>query len=75
MPESLKLQEFGQLVYDAFGEIPYHVGSSMGEKKTGWRDVDVRVMLSDKDYEKQGYGNPQYRSALFSLKQNHKKII
>jgi hypothetical protein len=56
MPESLKLQEFGQLVWDAFGEIPYHVGSSMGEKKP-YRDVDVRVMLSDEEYEKQGYGN------------------
>lgn len=58
MPAQLKLQEFGQLIWDAFGEIPYWVGSSM-TKKVGWRDVDVRVLLSDENYESQGYGDPK----------------
>lgn len=57
MPEFLKLQEFGSKVWDAFGEIPYHVGSSL-EKKTGWRDVDVRLILDDEVYASMGFGEP-----------------
>lgn len=59
MPEHLKLLEFGQLVDDAFGTIPVHVGSSL-TKKTGWRDVDVRLILIDADYEEMGFGNPEH---------------
>lgn len=58
MPMTLYLQEFGQLIEDAFGDCPYHVGSSL-MKKTGWRDVDVRLILSDEDYEKWGFGDPR----------------
>ena len=36
---------FGKALHEAFGEIPYHVGSSA--KSKSWRDVDVVVMLSD----------------------------
>jgi hypothetical protein len=54
MPASLWLNQFGSLVYHAFGEYPYHVGSSVKEKL--WRDVDVRVMLADDLYEAMGLG-------------------
>lgn len=49
MPASILLDAFGQWVYDAFGETAYHVGSSMYGKQ--WRDVDVRVMLDDADFD------------------------
>jgi hypothetical protein len=57
MPSTLLLDEFGALLSDAFGAVPYHVGSSL--VGTGqWRDVDVRVMLPDERYESEGYGDP-----------------
>jgi hypothetical protein len=60
MPASLYLQDFGQLIYEAFGEIPYHVGSSLtANGKPTWRDVDVRLMLDDETYEKMGLGDPE----------------
>lgn len=50
------LRLFGAHVYQAFDEWPYQVGSSLTEKR-GWRDVDVRLILSDADYK--GYfGDP-----------------
>jgi len=50
-PASIKLSSiFGQLLRDAFGEIPYHVGSSIFQKDR--RDVDVVVLLEDEDFEK-----------------------
>lgn len=63
MPKSLYLKRFGELVRDAFGEIPYHVGSSLrlslGEDiGREPHDVDVRVILSDDDYAAQGFGDP-----------------
>ncbi len=56
MPFSLLLQQFGEHIYHAFGHIAYHVGSSLGNEKTAWRDVDVRVMLPDDEYERLGFG-------------------
>ena len=56
MPTALTFDEFGAVVYDAFGEHPYHVGSSL-ESKT-WRDVDVRLMLSAQRYQELGLGDP-----------------
>lgn len=57
---ALQLNEFGSAVMDAFdGEVPYHVGSSL-RQKTGWRDVDVRLILDDETYEKMGFGDPLY---------------
>lgn len=50
MPAALWLHEFGSQVWGAFGDCPYHVGSSL-RLKTGWRDVDVRLILSDEDFE------------------------
>lgn len=57
MPAELKLHEFGSQVWFAFGEIPYQVGSSVRSKQ--WRDVDVRVILSDKKWEEYGFGDPE----------------
>lgn len=57
MPQSLLLDEFGSQVYSAFGSPPYLVGSATAGKV--WRDVDVRLILSDEEYEKWGLGNPR----------------
>lgn len=57
MPHEIRLREFGEYLRDAFGEMPYHVGSSLREK-SGWRDVDVRIMLEDADYAALGLGDP-----------------
>lgn len=57
MPQQLLLDEFGSQVWAAFGECPYHVGSSLTQK-SGWRDVDVRLILSDEAYEALGLGDP-----------------
>lgn len=58
MPESLYLNQFGDLLFHAFGEIAYQVGSSL----TGatWRDVDVRVMLDKEQYLAMGLGDPKH---------------
>lgn len=57
MPAHLKLQEFGSQIYEAFGHLPYHVGSSLTQKRD-WRDVDVRLILPDDEYEALGLGHP-----------------
>lgn len=51
------LEEFGNQVWHAFGSPPYLVGSAL--KSKGWRDVDVRLMLSDEEYESLGLGDPR----------------
>jgi hypothetical protein len=56
MPASLFLDEFGSQVWSFFGGPPYLVGSAMYGKN--WRDVDVRVILDDEEYEKMGLGDP-----------------
>lgn len=48
MPATLYLEEFGSLVWHAFGTPPYLVGSALRGKE--WRDVDVRVILEDEEY-------------------------
>jgi hypothetical protein len=50
MPATIQLDLFGELVHDAWGHVPYLVGSA-AQKKTGWRDVDVRLILPDDEYE------------------------
>ncbi len=57
MPASLLLDEFGSQIWAAFGHPCYHVGSSL-TKKTGWRDVDVRLILNDEEYATLGLGDP-----------------
>lgn len=56
MPAYLYLQEFGSQVWSAFGSCPYIVGSCLYKKV--WRDVDVRMILDDEDFEKWGFGQP-----------------
>jgi hypothetical protein len=50
------LQLFGDIVWDAFGSPSYLVGSALYGKK--WRDVDMRVILEDKEWELWGLGDP-----------------
>ncbi|MCA1592763.1 MAG: hypothetical protein LC754_08965 [Acidobacteria bacterium] len=57
MPEELFLHEFGSQLWHAFGEPAYHVGSSMKGKQ--WRDVDVRMILDDEEWERADFGNPE----------------
>lgn len=57
-PISIKLEDFGQKVYDAFGDYPYRVGSSLIDKKN-WRDVDIRLILSSEEYKALNLGDPQ----------------
>jgi hypothetical protein len=57
-PSTVWLQEFGEHLYCAFGEVAYHVGSSL-DKKDGWRDVDVRVLLDDETYARMELGEPE----------------
>ena len=47
-PACLRLDDFGQWVAEAFGAVPYHVGSSAAGKT--WRDVDVRLILPDDQF-------------------------
>lgn len=56
MPFSILLMEFGEHIHHAFGHVAYHVGSSLGEKRE-WRDVDVRLMIPDEEYERMGFGS------------------
>ena len=50
MPAWLELNEFGALVRDAFGWESYLVGSAAVGKV--WRDVDVRLILPDDEWER-----------------------
>lgn len=50
MPAWLQLQQFGRVASDAFGATAYLVGSAARSKQ--WRDVDVRVILPDDEYER-----------------------
>lgn len=43
------LDLFGQVVEAAFGCLPYQTGSSLMGKE--WRDVDVRLILDDDEFE------------------------
>lgn len=60
MPASLYLDAFGSVVWDAFGQPPYLVGSALpSANKADWRDVDVRLIMSDEQYESFGLGHPE----------------
>lgn len=59
-PQQMLLNQFGDMVRQAFGtHSVYHVGSSMGEEKKAWRDVDIRCMLTDEQWEKLGLLDPK----------------
>lgn len=49
MPALLHLNAFGRELHEAFGEYAYLVGSAAVGKQ--WRDVDVRLMLSDEEFD------------------------
>jgi hypothetical protein len=51
------LRLFGAHVDQAFGHVPFQVGSSLTEKRD-WRDVDVRLLLPDEEYAEY-FGDPQ----------------
>lgn len=46
--ETFLLRQWGGTLREAFGVMPYHVGSSVGDSRD-YRDVDVRIMLDDDD--------------------------
>lgn len=58
MPADLYLQEFGSQIWAAFGHVAYLVGSALEGKQ--WRDVDIRLILPDEEYERLGLGQPGY---------------
>jgi hypothetical protein len=58
MPNTLYLGLFGEYVLNAFGEVPYLVGSALSSRTP--RDVDVRLILSDEQYEAWGFGDPRH---------------
>ena len=49
-PELYRLDLACIPIRQAFGHHPYLVGSTM-EGKSGWRDVDVRLILPDEEYD------------------------
>lgn len=49
MPAMLHLEAFGREIRDAFGHLPYLVGSAAVSKT--WRDVDVRLMFPDPKFD------------------------
>ncbi len=49
MPAALFLDEFASQVWAAFGCPPYLVGSAL--KGKNHRDIDVRLILPDEEYE------------------------
>ncbi|MFI2761363.1 hypothetical protein ACH5A3_21215 [Streptomyces echinatus] len=49
MPALLHLNAFGREIDQAFGHLPYLVGSAAVGKT--WRDVDVRLMLPDQEFD------------------------
>jgi len=72
--DSLKLHLFGELIWEAWGELGYLVGSTQrGERDA--RDVDVRVMVSNEDFERwfgtkwqqgQRHQNPLWRAHMLA---------
>lgn len=48
MPAHMKLEAFGDEIWSAFGQPAYLVGSATRSKH--WRDVDVRLILSDGEW-------------------------
>lgn len=54
MPATIRLDAWAARVFEAFGHHPYHVGSSLRATLAGegeWRDVDVRLMLPDEEFD------------------------
>lgn len=49
MPSALKLLNFGRELRHFFDAEPYQVGSTL--RTTDWRDVDVRIILDDENFD------------------------
>lgn len=49
MPAALHIDAFGREINDAFGHLPYLVGTAAMGKQ--WRDVDVRLILPDDEFD------------------------
>jgi len=49
MPAALHLDAFAREINEAFGHIPYLVGTAAQGKQ--WRDVDVRLILPDDEFD------------------------
>ncbi len=49
MPALMHLNAFGREIEEAFGHLPYLVGSAANGKT--WRDVDVRLVLPDEEFD------------------------
>jgi hypothetical protein len=66
-PATIRLEQFGQYIADAFGHTPYHVGSSTRGKQ--WRDVDVRLILPGDHFDAlfPGYERAHELDAFWSL--------
>lgn len=63
-PALFRLNQACRIVADAFGTAPYLVGSSL--MRRDFRDVDVRLMLEDAEYDRLFRGGTMY-NALWSL--------
>jgi hypothetical protein len=61
------LNQWGASISRAFDATPYLVGSAARGKK--WRDVDVRLMLSDMEFERifGPFQRPMHTNALWSV--------
>ncbi|WP_439947215.1 hypothetical protein [Streptomyces sp. BBFR109] len=49
MPAAIHLNSWARDLYDAYGHLPYLVGTAARCKQ--WRDVDVRMLLPDADFD------------------------
>lgn len=56
-PQTFHLNLFGEIVLRAFGTCAFLVGSAT--KSKDWRDVDVRLILSDEDWVREEFGDPK----------------
>ncbi len=79
MPAHEWLEEFGSMIWSAFGEPPYLVGSVLTGKKGEWRDVDVRLILSDEEWDKWNFGHPdnpndKWRAHIMAFSELGKRI-
>lgn len=60
MPAALYLEEFGSQLWAFFGEPPYLVGSALpAVNKINFRDIDVRIILDDEEWETMKLGDPR----------------
>lgn len=59
MPRALYLEMYARYLKDIFNADVYLVGSVL--KTKSWKDIDIIVVLSDNEWERYGFGDPQKR--------------